>query len=192
MNIPDFPILSFPSPREWENWLEKNHDKYLGIWIKFFKKNSGITTVTYPEALEEALCYGWIDSQSKKFDEKSYLQKFTPRRPNSIWSKINKRYITRLIKSGKMKTPGLKKVEEAKKNGQWKLAYNSPSDMKMPEDFLDKLKDNKRANLFFKTLNKTNKYAIAWRLQTAKKPETKRERMKKILEMLENSKKFHE
>jgi len=187
----DLSILSFDSVKKWEVWLEKNHADSYGIWIKFFKKNSGVKSLSYSEALDVALCYGWIDSQSKGIDEVSYLQKFTPRRSKSIWSKINTGHIERLIKEGRMKPAGFRQVEEAKKDGRWIDAYDSPANITFPEEFLKMLSKNKKAKAFFKTLNKTNTYAIAWRLQTAKKPETKKRRMDKILEMLENGEKFH-
>src|SRR6185369_11298873 len=139
-------------------------------WLKFFKKNSGVQSINYDQALDVALCYGWIDSQLKSFDEKAYLQKFTPRRSKSIWSKRNVEYIERLMKAGRMKPAGIKQYEEAKADGRLEAAYDKPSEMKMPEDFLAELAKNKKANAFFQTLNKANTYAIAWRLQTAKKP----------------------
>jgi len=186
----DLPIFSFDSQDEFAEWMEKNYET-PGVWIKFFKKNSGIKSITYDEALDVALCYGWIDSQSRSLDEKSYLQKFTPRRSKSIWSKINTGHIERLIKEGKMRPAGLKAVEDAKKDGRWINAYDSPANISLPEEFIKLLTENKKAKAFFDTLNKTNTYAIAWRIQTAKKPETKIRRMEKILEMLENGEKFH-
>lgn len=185
-------IISFKSPKEWERWLSKNHTKSNGIWLKFFKKNSGVDSVVYSEALDEALCYGWIDGQLKKYDDLSYLHKFTPRRQKSVWSKRNREHIERLMKAGKMKPAGLKTVEEAKSNGSWDKAYDSPGAMQIPKDFLKELSKNKRAKTFFETLNKANIYAIMWRLQTAKKPETRIKRMKTILEMLKKGKKIHE
>ncbi|HSW87588.1 MAG TPA: YdeI/OmpD-associated family protein [Candidatus Saccharimonadales bacterium] len=187
----DLPIIAFVSQKDWEMWLETHHEKEQGIWIQFFKKNSGIVSITYMQAVETALCYGWIDSQAKSFDEKSYLQKFTPRRSKSIWSKVNTQRIERLLKEGKMKPAGLKQIEEAKQDGRWEAAYNSPSTIIIPEDFLKELSKNKKAQAFFETLNKTNTYAIAWRLETAKKPETREKRMKMILEMLGKGEKFH-
>lgn len=185
-------ILSLKSQKEWKQWLSKNHSKSKGIWFKFFKKDSGIKYVNYAEALDEALCFGWIDGQSKKFDDKSWIQKFTPRRKASIWSKRNKDNIKRLLKAGKMKPAGLKEVDKAKSDGRWKNAYDSPKNKKIPEDFLKELSKNKKAKAFFETLNKTNIYSITWRLQTAKTPELRTKRMTAILEMLKKGKKFHE
>lgn len=186
------PILSFSTPGEWENWLESHHKKSKGIWVQFYKKNSSVQSITYDQALDIALCYGWIDSQLKKYDELSYLQKFTPRRPGSVWSKRNTEHVARLLTDGKMKPSGLQLVEEAKQNGQWEKAYASPEKSTIPADFLEELKKDKKAFAFLQTLNKANVYAISWRLETAKKKETKEKRMKTILEMLSKGQKFHE
>lgn len=187
----DIPIHSFPSQKAWRKWLDKNFENQKGIWMRFFKKDSGVKSVNYKEALDEALCYGWIDGQLKKYDEESYLQKFTPRRDRSIWSKRNIEHVERLINSGQMQPPGLKEVERAKAEGRWDQAYSSPSNMTAPEDFLKELSKNKKAEKFFYSLNKANQYAINWRLQTAKKPGTRERRMKTILEMLKKGEKFH-
>ncbi len=184
-------IISFESPSEWADWLAANHTQPTGIWLRFFKKGSGVTSITYAEALQEALCYGWIDGQANKYDEQSWLQKFTPRRKKSIWSKINTQHVERLIKEKKMKAAGLKEIEAAKQDGRWEQAYDSHKNMTIPEDFLLELEKNSTAKSFFKTLNKTNLYSIAFRLQTAKKPETREKRMKAILEMLSKGEKFH-
>ncbi len=185
------PILSFKSQKEFSFWLEKNHDKSDGIWLQLFKKGSGVESITYAEAVEESLCYGWIDSLVNKLDETSYIQKFTPRRPKSIWSKINIGHIERLTKEGRMKESGLQEVERAKADGRWQQAYDSPTNMQVPEDFITEVSKNKKAKEFFNTLNKTNKFAIAFQLHTAKKPETRERRMKKFVEMMENQKKLH-
>jgi uncharacterized protein YdeI (YjbR/CyaY-like superfamily) len=187
----ELPVISFKSQKAWATWLAKNHSKSNGVWIHCYKKNSGIRSITRIEALDEALCYGWIDGQAKGVDEKSWLQKFTPRRSKSIWSKINIENIQRLTDAGKMKPSGLKEVELAKQDGRWEKAYDSPSSSQVPEDFLKKLSANKKAKEFFETLNRSNVYAITWRLQTAKKEETREKRMNLILEMLAAGKKFH-
>ena len=184
-------VVSFASSKEWRKWIAENHAKSNGVWLRFFKKDSGEKTVTYSEALEEALCYGWIDGQANKYDAKSYIQKFTPRRPKSIWSKRNTEKAERLIQEGKMKKAGMQQVELAKADGRWQQAYDSPKNMKVPEDFLQQLSKNKKAKTFFDGLNKANLYAIAWRLQTAKKPETREKRLKEILVMMSEEKKFH-
>jgi uncharacterized protein YdeI (YjbR/CyaY-like superfamily) len=185
------PIVSFDTAKDFELWLKKNHKTADGMWLRFYKKGSGVASITYPEAVEVALCYGWIDAVMNRFDEQSYIQRFTPRRPKSIWSKINIDKVTRLIEEGKMKPAGLKEIEAAKADGRWQAAYDSPSNTKMPEDFLLKLSKKPKAKKFFDTLNKSNTYAIAWSLQTAKKPETREKRMNIILEMLSKGEKFH-
>lgn len=184
-------MLSFATQKQFEEWLAKYFDKEEGLWLRFYKKDSGEKSITYQEALDEALCYGWIDGQLKTYDEQSFLRKFTPRRPKSIWSKRNMEHIERLTSLGKMKTSGIEKVEAAKADGNWEAAYDSPSNMTIPEDFLGELEKDKKAKTFFESLNKANKYAIAWRLQTAKKPETRAKRMNVILEMLAKEEKFH-
>jgi uncharacterized protein YdeI (YjbR/CyaY-like superfamily) len=187
----DLPIRSFRTLEEWESWLEKNHASTAGIWLRIYRKASGVKTIYYPEALDGALCYGWIDGLRRPLDEKSYLQRLTPRRPKSLWSKINTDHVERLIKLGKMKAPGLGAIAAAKKDGRWDAAYHSPGKSAIPGDFLAALAKNKKAKAFFETLNKTNLYSIAWRLQTAIKTETRQQRMKNILEMLADGKKFH-
>ncbi len=184
-------ILDFKTSNGFERWLAKNHNKVTRIWLRFFKKDSGKASITYKEAVDEALCYGWIDGQANKYDDESWIQKFTPRGAKSIWSKKNTGNIERLTTLGKMRSPGLEEVEKAKADGRWAKAYDSPKEMQIPDDFMQQLSKNKKAKAFFETLNKTNKYAIGWRLQTAKKPETKEKRIKIIVEMLSNGQKFH-
>ncbi len=187
----ELPVISFEKAEDWRNWLEENHDNEKGVWLRFYKKGTGRPTVNYGTALDEALCYGWIDGQSKKYDHESYLQKFTPRRSRSIWSKINIAHIDRLEKEGKMQPAGRKAVEAAKADGRWDAAYDSPKIMEVPEDFIAELSKNEKALVFFESLNKTNRYAIAWRLQTAKKPETRERRKQLMLEMMARGEKFH-
>jgi uncharacterized protein YdeI (YjbR/CyaY-like superfamily) len=187
----DLEIISFGSPAEWEHWLGHNHATSKGIWLRFYKKGSGISSVYYAEALDVALCYGWIDGQLKKYDELSYIQRFTPRRPRSLWSKRNIEHIARLTNEGRMKPAGLQQAEAAKVDGRWEVAYDSQGQMAIPDDFLNELTKNKKALAFYETLNKANQYAIAWRLQTAKRPETREKRKQEILEMLAREEKFH-
>lgn len=184
-------IISFKTADAFEKWLAKHHHTVDGILLRFFKKETGIQSITYKEAVDEALCYGWIDGRANKYDEESWIQKFTPRRPKSIWSKRNIENIERLTLLGKMKPAGLEEVAKAKADGRWAKAYDAPKDMQLPDDFMAALSKNKKAKAFFETLNKTNRYAIGWRLQTAKKPETKEKRIKSIIEMLSNEQKFH-
>lgn len=191
MNENDYPIIHFKTPQEWELHLKKVHVSAPGIWLLFAKKGTGVTSVTYDEALEVALCYGWIDGKTKTVDQTFWKIKFTPRGPRSNWSQRNCDIVDRLTKEGKMQSAGLEKVEAAKKDGRWAASYGSSKNMIMPDDFLNELGKNKKALIFFKMLNKSNTYAIYWQLQTAKKPETKQRRIKKIIEMLEKGEKLY-
>jgi uncharacterized protein YdeI (YjbR/CyaY-like superfamily) len=184
-------ILRFKSSADFRLWLEKNHAHSDGIWLCFFKKASGKKSVNRAEAIDQALCHGWIDGQAKPFDELSWLQKFTPRRSRSGWSKLNTQHVERLVKSGEMTPAGMKAVEAAKADGRWTAAYASPRNAVPPEDFMKALAKNKKAQAFFETLNRANIYSIVYRLQTAKKPETREKRMKLILAMMRDGKKFH-
>ena len=185
------PTKKFASAKAWETWLAKNYNKSNGVWLMFSKKNADKPTVTYAEALDVTLCYGWIDGQKNSYDEQYWMQKFVPRQAKSIWSKKNIEHTERLIKEGRMQPAGLKAIEAAKANGTWKKAYDAQSEMMIPEDFLKALRKNKKANAFFKTLNRTNLFSIAFRLQTAKKEETRQKRITKIIDMLEREEKFH-
>jgi uncharacterized protein YdeI (YjbR/CyaY-like superfamily) len=183
--------VAFASAKSWAAWLRSHHATSAGVWIKFFKKASGVPTVIYAEALDEALCWGWIDGQAKPFDDDAYLQRFTPRRSRSGWSKRNRDHVTRLETEGRMESSGAAQVAAAKADGRWERAYDSPSQAKVPDDFLQALARNKGAEAFFKTLNRANQYAISYRLQTAKRPETRARRLEQILQMMKNGKKFH-
>jgi uncharacterized protein YdeI (YjbR/CyaY-like superfamily) len=185
------PILRFRSSSEFRKWLAANHRQSDGIWLRIFKKDSGEPTVTYAEALDEALCFGWIDGLKQSHDERSWRQRFTPRRPKSGWSKINTGHAKRLIRAGRMRAAGQAQINAAKKDGRWTAAYDSQSKASFPEDFLVALRRNKKAFAFFESLSKANRYAVAYRLQTAKKPETKQRRMEMILAMLTRGEAFH-
>ncbi len=187
----DLKIVSFKSAHEWEKWLAKNHDSSRGVWLKISKKDSQTLSVNYPDALDEALCYGWIDGQKAAFDDKAWLQKFGPRQSKSVWSKINVDHAERLIQVGSMKPAGLEKIESAKKDGRWSKAYHPQSSAKLPEDFLREVSKNKKAKVFLETLNRSNVYAIIYRLQTAKKPETRQKRISQFVEMLSKGEKLH-
>jgi uncharacterized protein YdeI (YjbR/CyaY-like superfamily) len=187
----NFLILPFESKKKWADWLAKQHETSSGVWLKLAKKDSGIPSVTYEEALDVALCYGWIDGQKKGFDDKYWLQKFTPRGPKSIWSKINTEKAEKLIASGEMKPAGLKAIEAARQDGRWEAAYASQKNMTVPEDFQAALGKNKKAKAFFATLNSANRYAILWRIQTAKKAETRARHIQKFVDMLEKGEKLH-
>ena len=188
----DVPIVEFKSEKDWQRWLAANHSASTGVWLRLFRKDSARPSVTHEQALMAALCFGWIDGQLKKHDEESWLRKFTPRRPNSVWSKRNCELVERLTDGGKMRKAGKEAVAAAKADGRWQRAYDSPKDMAVPADFLKQLSRNKKALAHFKTLNKANTYAIAWRLQTAKKEETRAKRLREIIEMLAKGRSFHE
>lgn len=185
------PIILFETPKEWEQWLLKHHTDISAVWLRFYKKASGKKSINYDEALDEALCFGWIDGLVNAYDTESYLQRFTPRRPKGNWSKRNTEHIARLIKLGKMRPAGIQEVENAKKDGRWEAAYASPANITIPEDFLKALEKNKKAKTYFDSLSRTNFYAIAYRLATAKKPETYERRKQSILNMLEKGETFH-
>jgi uncharacterized protein YdeI (YjbR/CyaY-like superfamily) len=184
-------IMPFASSAAWEAWLLEHHGIETEIWIQIAKKASGIPTVTHDDALDVALCYGWIDGQRKSYNDAYFLQKFTPRRPKSLWSKRNIAKVSQLIGSARMQPAGLAEVEAAQKDGRWQAAYDSQKNMIIPEDFLQAVQCNKQANAFFKTLDRSNLYAIAWRLQTAKTPETRARRFTSLLESLKRGEKFH-
>lgn len=189
--IAEMPVMAFSSQQEWKEWLNTQHSLYDGVWMRIYKKDTGIPSVNHEEALDIALCYGWIDGQAKKYDETSYLQKFTPRRKRSLWSKRNIDKVTRFIEDGKMHDAGMKAIEAAKADGRWQSAYDSASNAEIPEDFILELSKDAAGYAFFKTLNKANLYAIAWRLQTATKPEIRAKRMKTLLDMLSRKEKLH-
>lgn len=180
------PVLRFNTQAAWDAWLLENHLASAGVWLQFAKKDSGLPSITYADALETALCYGWIDGQKKSLDESFWLQKFTPRGKRSIWSKVNREKAEALIRSGQMKPAGLQQVDLAKQDGRWQAAYDSQSSAIVPDDLQAELDRNPQAKDFFLTLDSRNRYAILFRIQTAKKPETRRQRIEKFVKMLEN------
>ena len=189
-NLTGLPILFFESRKKFADWLAKNHNKSAGLWLKIAKKATGIHTVTYAEALDVALCYGWIDGQKGSFDEQYFLQKFTPRRPKSIWSKINVEKVAGLIASGEMKPSGLKAVEAAKQDGRWDAAYSSQKNIVVPADFQSALEKNKKAKAFFETLTGAKRYSFLFRIETAKKAETREKRIGQFVQMLAKGETF--
>jgi uncharacterized protein YdeI (YjbR/CyaY-like superfamily) len=191
MKSTDLPVLPFASKKKWADWLARQYDKSSGLWLKLAKKGSGTPSVTYDEAVEVALCYGWIDGQKKGFDEKYWLQKFTPRGARSIWSKINTGRVEKLIKSGEMKPPGLRAVETAKQDGRWDAAYESQKNISVPSDFQAALDKNPKAKAFFAALNSANRYAILFRIDNVKKAETRLRRIQQFVEMLERGEKLY-
>jgi uncharacterized protein YdeI (YjbR/CyaY-like superfamily) len=184
-------MMSFKDQQAWSAWLEKNHAKSPGLWLKLAKKGSETQTVSYNEALEEALRYGWIDGQKKGFDESFWLQKFTPRGPRSVWSKINREKAEALIRGGRMQPAGLAAVEKARQDGRWEGAYDSQRSATVPEDLQAELDRRPKAKAFFATLNSANRYAVLWRIQTAKKAETRARRIEQLVGMLERGEKLH-
>ena len=185
------PTRLFKTKSDWATWLEKNHHKSAGLWLRLAKKDSGLKSVTYKEALEVALCHGWIDGQKRPENERTWLQRFTPRSTKSIWSKINRESAERLIANGAMKTAGLEAIEGAKKDGRWKSAYDSPSKSTVPDDLQAALDASPRAKTFFETLDRANRYAILWRIQTVKKAETRTRKIQQFIAMLERKEKIH-
>ena len=181
---PDLPILPFASRSLWEEWLTENHQTSNGLWLRIAKKNSGIRTVSYAEALAVALCHGWIDGQKDGFDDDYWLQRFTPRRTRSKWSTVNREKATKLMESGEMKPAGLREVERARADGRWDAAYEAQSKATVPEDLRRELEKNQAAQEFFAALDGTNRYAILYRIQDAKKPETRARRIEKYVAML--------
>lgn len=186
----DLPVLSFTDAAAWETWLVANAAS-KGLWLKIAKKDSGIATVTYDQALEVALCHGWIDGQKRGFDSDWFLQRFTPRRPKGLWSKINIGKVERLIAEGRMGMGGQREVDAAKADGRWDAAYDGARNMETPPELAAALAKNKRARMFFETLDKTNRYAVCWRVQTAKKPETRAKRVEMLVALLARGEKIH-
>ena len=187
----ELPVKLFKEKSDWATWLDKNQAISSGLWLRIAKKSSDIKSVTYAEALEMALCYGWIDGQKKTYDELTWLQKFTPRGARSIWSANNREKAGELIRSGQMKPAGLKAIERAKENGQWGAAYDSQSKIVIPEDFQAELEKHTKAKAFFITLDSANRYAILFRLHTARRPETRAKRLQQFIVMLEKHEKLH-
>jgi uncharacterized protein YdeI (YjbR/CyaY-like superfamily) len=188
---PELPIIPFASREAWEAWLEEEHAASEGLWLKIAKRGSGIETVTFVEALDVALCYGWIDSQRAGFDGRYFLQRFTSRKPRSKWSQVNREKVAKLIEAGRMKPAGLREVERAKADGRWDAAYEPQSTATVPDDLCAELEKNVVAREFFETLNSTNRYAILHRIQDARKPETRARRIAKYVAMLAEGKKLY-
>lgn len=187
----DRPVIAFETAQAWDVWLEKHGASSPGTYIRIAKKDSGIPSVTYAEALEVALCHGWIDAIKRSYDDTSFLQKFLPRKPRSIWSEINKKKVQELIKAKLMRPAGLAAVERAKANGQWERAYAPASTITVPADLRAALKKNKKAAAFFKTLKGSDRYAILHRLHTARKEGTRAKRLALFIGMLERGETIH-
>jgi uncharacterized protein YdeI (YjbR/CyaY-like superfamily) len=182
----------FKTRDDWAAWLDENHRESTGLWLQIAKKGAGLQTVTYGEAVEVALCYGWIDGQKRPSDEEIWLQRFVPRSSRSVWSKINRQKAEALIASGEMKRAGLTAIEEAKRSGRWDTAYDSPRSAVVPSDFQAALDASPKAKAFFETLDRANRYAILWRIQTVRKPETRARKITQFIGMLTRKEKIHE
>ena len=188
--LENIPIYSFPKASSFEEWLEKNHGLQTGIWLKIAKKASGIPSVTRKDALDVALCYGWIDGQGRSLDEAYYLQKFTPRRVRSLWSKVNIKNVERLIADGRMRASGLAAIEAAQADGRWDAAYESQANATLPDDLSEYLANNEKARTFFGSLTRSAQYGFEWRLMTARTATTRARRLEKMIIMLENKQIF--
>jgi len=184
-------VMLFASQQDWDDWLATNSGTSPGLWLRLAKKSAAYQSVSYQQAIDVALCHGWIDGQKKSFDDASWLQKFTPRGPNSGWSKINRAKALALIEQGRMRPSGLAAIERAKENGRWDAAYDSHSTAEPPSDFLAALDRSPEAKAFFATLNSQNRYAVLYRIQTAKKSETRQKRIAQFVLMLEKHEKLH-
>ena len=188
----DSPTRLFSSKEDWAAWLDRNHGVSTGLWLRIAKKGSNVQSVTYKDALDVALCYGWIDGQKKPESEETWLQRFVPRSPRSLWSKTNREKALALIATGEMKPAGWAAIEKAKQAGRWDTAYDSSSSAAVPGDVQAALDANPKARAFFETLDKRNRYAILWRIQTVRKAETREQKIVHFIGMLERNEKFHE
>ena len=184
-------IRGFKTRKEFAGWLDKNHKTSPALWVRMARKGSGIKSITYAEGVEVALCYGWIDAQKLPESETAWLQRFMPRRPRSIWSKVNREKALTLIANGQMTQAGLMEIERAKTDGRWEAAYDSQAGASVPVDFEKELERHPKAKAFFESISAANRYAITWRLQTAKKAETRAKRMRSFIEMLEKGETLH-
>ena len=178
------PVLFFATPVELEAWIDEHGEESDGIWLKFAKKDSGIESVVYAEAVEIALSHGWIDGQAKRLDDDHYLQRFTPRRSRSKWSRINREKAERLIAEGRMRAGGLREIERAKEDGRWEDAYDSPGTATVPDDFQAALDAEPAAAEFFASLGSTKRYSFLYRITDAKRPETRAKRIAEYVELL--------
>lgn len=187
----DDPKLSFADASAWARWLAANHASSKGVWLAIAKKGASHVTVTYAEALDEALAWGWIDSHKRSHDESAFLQRFSPRVARSPWSKINRDKVAVLLEAGRMEAPGLAEVERAKADGRWDMAYDSPKNATVPEDLAAALDERPQAKSFFAKVDGANRYAVLYRVQTAKKPETRARRIAELVAMLERGETIH-
>jgi uncharacterized protein YdeI (YjbR/CyaY-like superfamily) len=190
-NAGDIPTLAFENQREWETWLDAHHADTPAVWLRFAKKESGAVSITYAEAVEGALCYGWIDGQAAPVDDRYWRQRFTPRRAKSVWSRVNREKATALIAAGRMRPAGLWQVEQARADGRWDAAYDGQRAMAVPDDLQRALDAQPEAAARFATLDSRNRYAVLYRIHTAKKPETRAARIEKYVAMLADGRKIY-
>jgi len=181
----------FKSQAQWHAWLEKHHEDPDGLWLHFSKKDSGVVTLSYDEALEVALCFGWIDAQLRTHDDRTFVRKFTPRRARSVWSKINRAKAEKLVEAGRMRPAGLKAIDRAREGGEWDRAYDSARTAAVPPDLQAALGRSAKAAAFFRKLDAANRYAFVWRIQTARNEKIRASRIAGIVEMLRERKTFH-
>lgn len=188
---PDASVIAFASEEAWRDWLDEHQAEQGGVWLKIARIGSGIASVTRDEALDVALCYGWIDGQGRSFDDDYWLQRFTPRRPRSKWSQVNTRKVALLIEAGRMQPAGLREIERAKADGRWEAAYAPQSSATVPDDLQRALDANAAAQAFFETLDSRNRYAVLHRVQDAKRPETRSKRIAEFVTMLSEQRKLY-
>ena len=186
------PVILFEDREAWAAWLDERHATAAGVWLRLAKKGASIRSLSYAEALDEALCYGWIDSQKKGHDAESWIQKFTPRGPKSVWSKVNREKVQALADAGRMRPAGLRAVEAAKADGRWAAAYDSQRTATVPEDLAAALDGRPEAKRFFAALDGANRYAVLWRVQTARTPAARAKRIATLVEMLARGKRIHD
>lgn len=188
---PDLPIIAFDSEREWQEWLEANHATSPGVWMKIAKKASGVQTASYPAVLDTAICFGWIDGQRRALDTRYFLQRFTPRRPRSKWSRVNREKATKLVEEGRMRPAGLAEVQRAREDGRWDAAYEAQSRATVPDDLQRALDCNPKAQAFFATLDSQNRYAVLYRIQDARRAQTRARRIEQFVAMLNAGEKVY-
>jgi uncharacterized protein YdeI (YjbR/CyaY-like superfamily) len=191
MTHDELPVIAFETAAAWDAWLASHHGDAAGVWLKLAKKGSGIPSVSYSEAVDVALCHGWIDGQKGGLDDRFWLQRFTPRKAGGKWSRINTQRAAALIESGRMRPAGLREVERAKADGRWESAYHSQSTATVPADFAAALAEDAEASAFFATLNSANRYAILYRIADAKRPETRAKRIAGFVAMLSEHQQLH-
>ena len=189
--VDGLPLLPFATAVEFEQWLAAEHDRAPGVWVKIAKKATGIISVTHTEALDVALCYGWIDGQRRTYDEQFFAQRFTPRRARSNWSKVNREKVAALIAQGRMQPAGQAEIDRAKADGRWDAAYDSQRTATVPPDLQAALDANPAAAKFFATLRSANRFAVLYRIHDAKRPETRARRIAKFVDMLSRGETLH-